>query len=92
MKIELEFKDLDEFSEFISALNNATLAYQKVIQSIILGVDFPSVFDKLAETKTEEELKARLALLTSKYNDLEKIERHILEPEIWKRIKEKEIS
>ena len=92
MKIELEFKDLKEYSEFISALNNATLAYQKVVQSIILGVEFPSVFNKLAETKTEEELKARLALLTSKYNDLEKIEKYYLEPEIWKRIKEKEIS
>ena len=92
MKIELEFKDLEEYSEFISALNNAIFAYQKVIQSIILGVEFPSVFNKLAETKTEEELKARLALLTSKYNDLEKIEKYLLEPEIWKRIKEKKIS
>ena len=92
MKVELEFKDLEEYSEFISTLNNATLAYQKVIQSIILGVEFPSVFNKLAETKTEEELKARLALLTSKYSDLEQIEKYLLEPEIWKRIKEKEIS
>ena len=92
MKIELECKDLEEYSEFISALNNATLAYQKVIQSIILGVDFPSVFNKLAKTKTEEELKARLALLTSKYNDLEKIEKYLLESEIWKRIKEEETS
>ena len=92
MKVELEFNDLEEYSEFISALNNATLAYQRVIQSIILGVEFPSVFNKLAETKTEEELKAQLALLTAKYNDLEKIEKHLLEPEIWKRIKEKEIS
>lgn len=92
MKIELEFKDLEEYSEFISALNNATLAYQIIIQSIILGVDVPLVFNKLAETKTEEELKARLALLTSKYSDLEKIEKYLLEPEIWKRIKEKEIS
>lgn len=92
MKIELEFKDLDEFSEFICAMNNATAAYQRVINSIILGVDFPSIFDKLAETKTEEELKARLALLISKYNDLEQIEKYLLEPEIWKRIKEKEIS
>ena len=91
MKIELEFKDLDEFSEFICAMNNATAAYQRVINSIILGVDFPSIFDKLAETKTEEELKARLALLISKYNDLEQIEKYLLEPEIWKRIKEKEI-
>ena len=92
MKIELEFKDLDEFSEFMCAMNNATAAYQRVINSIILGVDFPSIFDKLAETKTEKELKARLALLISKYNDLEKIEKYLLEPEIWKRIKEKEIS
>lgn len=92
MKIELEFKDLDEFSEFICAMNNATAAYQRVINSIILGVDFPSIFDKLAETKTEEELKARLALLISKYNDLEQIEKYLLEPEIWKQIKEKEIS
>jgi hypothetical protein len=92
MKIELEFKDLDEFSEFMCAMNNATAAYQRVINSIILGVDFPSIFDKLAETKTEEELKARLALLISKYNDLEEIEKYLLEPEIWKRIKEKEIS
>ena len=71
------------------AMNNATAAYQRVINSIILGVDFPSIFDKLAKTKTEEELKSRLALLTSKYNDLEKIEQYYLEPEIWKRIKEK---
>lgn len=87
MKIELEFKDLEEYSEFISALNNAILAYQKVVQSIILGVEFPSIFNKLAETKTEEELKARLALLTSKYNDLEKIEKYLLEEptEFWKR-------
>ena len=92
MKIELEFKDLEEYSEFVSALNNATFAYQKVIQCIILGVEFPSAFDKLTETKTEEELKTRLALLISKYNDLEKIEEYLLEPEIWKRIKEKEIS
>ena len=92
MKIELEFKDLDEFSEFICAMNNATAAYQRVINSIILGVDFPSIFDKLAETKTEEELKARLALLISKYNDLEQIEKYLLEPKIWEQIKEKEIS
>ena len=91
MKIELEFKDLEEYSEFISALNNAILAQQKVVQSIILGVEFPSIFNKLAEQKTEEELKARLALLTSKYNDLEKIEKYLLEPqmiEIWKRKKD----
>ena len=53
MKVELEFKDLEEYSEFISALNNAILAYQKVVQSIILGVEFPSVFNKLAETQAE---------------------------------------
>ena len=92
MTIELEFKDLDEFSEFMCAMNNATAAYQRVINSIILGVDFPSIFDKLAETKTEEELKARLALLVSKYNDLEKIEQHYLDSKIWEKIKEKEIS
>ena len=70
MKVELEFLDKEEFTEFVSAYNNALIAYKDIINAINLGCQVSSKWDKLAESKTEEELKHRLFLLQHQYNEL----------------------
>ena len=65
MKIELEFKDNKEFSEFVSAFNNAIIAYDDVRFSKMLGCDTSPKWDDLSEEKMLE----RRILLLDKYFD-----------------------
>ena len=66
MKIELEFKNDKEFSEFISAFNNAIIAYDDVRFAKMLGCDISPKWDDL----TEEKMMERRSLLLDKYYDL----------------------
>ena len=70
MKIELEFLDNEEFTEFMCGFNNAIIAYKDIINSIILGTEVPTKWYPLAEKKTEEELRHRLFVLQNQYNEL----------------------
>lgn len=77
MKIEIE---VDDLTEFISALNNALIVYGDIISSIHLGCE-PSLLikNKVAlEQIGEDKLKARYDALVNVYMKLEEIERRML--------------
>ena len=77
MKIEIEVNDL---TEFISALNNALIVYGDIISSIQLGCE-PGLLikNKVAlEQIGEDKLKARYDALVNVYMKLEEIERRML--------------
>ena len=77
MKIEIEVNDL---TEFISALNNALIVYGDIISSIQLGCE-PGLLikNKVAlEQIGEDKLKARYDALVNIYMELEEIERRML--------------
>ena len=77
MKIEIEVNDL---TEFISALNNALIVYGDIISSIRLGCE-PSLLikNKVAlEQIGEDKLKARYDALVNVHMKLEEIERRML--------------
>lgn len=75
MKIELEFKNKNEFSEFISGLNNSILTYQYIIQAIELDCEIPNRFQKLKNNLTIEELNERFNILINQYKQLTDIEK-----------------
>lgn len=77
MKIEIEVNDL---TEFISALNNALIVYGDIISSIQLGCE-PGLLikNKVAlEQIGEDKLKTRYNTLVNVYMELEEIERRML--------------
>ena len=73
MKIELEFKDLKEFSNFISGLNNAIIAYDDVKGAIDFACEVSPKWDNVPVEKMRERLK----LLRDKYFELLDIEKEI---------------
>lgn len=70
MKIEIE---VDNLSRFIDGFNNAFLAYQYIVSSIILGCDVPQKFEPL--TAIDE------GILLQRKNDLAKVYEQLIEIE-----------
>lgn len=73
MKIELDFKNQEEFIEFVSAFNNAMIAYYDIVYSIDFDCEISPKWDGLVPEKG----KARLNLLTKQYKKLIKKEEEI---------------
>lgn len=73
MKIEIE---VDNLSRFIDGFNNAVLAYQYIISSIILGCEVAQKFEPLT-TVDEGILLQRKGDLVKVYEQLIEIEKSI---------------
>lgn len=73
MKIEIE---VDNLSRFIDGFNNAILAYQNVVSSIILGCEIPQKFEPLTAVD-EDILLQRKKDLAKVYEQLIEIEKSI---------------
>lgn len=73
MKIELDVEDLELF---VTALNNATVAYHEVVSRIKLGVNISSRFKALL-TKEEFYLDKQVNLLVKTVEKLNELERSI---------------
>ena len=73
MKIELEFSDNNSFSEFMSAFNNAIIAYKDVVNAKEFGCETSIKWNDLSE----EKMRHRLYLLMDKYIVLAKLEERL---------------
>lgn len=73
MKIEIE---VDNLSRFIDGFNNAFLAYQYIVSSIILGCEVPQKFEPLIAID-EGILLQRKSDLVKVYEQLIEIEKSI---------------
>lgn len=75
MKIEIEVPDIKTAA---IAINNAIVAYNDIVWSIILGCEVPNKFRPL-KTLDDEELEKRLSCLKDIYKQLEEMEKNIQE-------------
>lgn len=71
MKIELEVPDITTAA---IAMNNATIAYGKIIYAAILGCDVPEEFNPLLDLEPDI-LKERYQCLRNMYEQIETIEK-----------------
>lgn len=77
MKIELEFKDQEEFIEFVKSFNNAVIAYNDIVYGMILGAQVSPKWEPLLDTYGEDGLRYRLNLLKEQYEVLYKVEKSL---------------
>ena len=77
MKIELEFKNQEEFIEFVKSFNNAVIAYNDIVCGMILGAQVSPKWEPLLDAYGEDGLRYRLNLLKEQYEVLYKVEKSI---------------
>jgi len=70
MKVEIEFKDLDEFSKFLDAMSHAGAAYKRTIDKIFFCCNDTTLDDTLEEKYSNEELRERYMIYRQKYKEL----------------------
>ena len=81
IKLELEFNNIQAFDDFVSAFNNAMIAYHDIVWSAKLGCAIPSKWESLIQSKGETELQRRLDILTHVYSQTEKYLEELKEAE-----------
>ena len=77
MKIELDFKNQEEFIEFVKSFNNAVIAYNDIICGMILGAQVSPKWDPLLDIVGEDGLRHRVDLLKKQYNTLYEVEKSL---------------
>lgn len=71
MEIKIKVGDITTFAK---ALQNAGVAYQTIVNSIMLGCDVPNQFEPL-KSLSDDELANRLDALRDVYMQVQKFER-----------------
>lgn len=77
MKIELEFKNQEEFIEFAKSFNNAVIAYNDIVCGMILGAQVSPKWEPLLDTYGEDGLRYRVKVLKEQYNVIHEIEKSL---------------
>ena len=77
MKIELEFKNQEEFIEFVKSFNNAVIAYNDIVCGMILGAQVSPKWEPLLDTYGEDGLRHRVKLLIKQYEALHEVEKSL---------------
>ena len=62
MKIELDFKNQEEFIEFVKSFNNAVIAYNDIVCGMILGAQVSPKWEPLLDIVGENGLRYRVDL------------------------------
>lgn len=73
MKIEIEVPDIITAA---IAMNNAMIAYGKIVYAVLIGCDVPKEFEPL-HNLDEDVLKERYQCLRSMYEQIEAIEKKV---------------
>ena len=77
MKIELDFKNQEEFIEFVKSFNNAVIAYNDIVCGMILGAQVSPKWEPLLDIIGEDGLRHRINLLKKQYNTLYEVEKSL---------------
>ena len=77
MKIELDFKNQEEFIEFVKSFNNAVIAYNDIVCGMILGAQVSPKWEPLLDIVGENGLRHRVDLLKKQYNTLYEVEKSL---------------
>ena len=77
MKIELDFKNQEEFIEFVKSFNNAVIAYNDIVCGMILGAQVSPKWEPLLDIVGENGLRYRVDLLKKQYNTLYEVEKSL---------------